>query len=186
MKNLKEKKDTVEVYKTKLQQEVSTKKALRVTQYELKKLLYQKDDSLKDMLRHFKKPKQTVVLKTRVKIDTIKMMYPEPVPVPFSKEVELNTSLYKIQLHSTEKGISLQNLEIPTTLRMVTGIKKRWNFTDISVDVSSSNPYIQIEDIQSQHVHLKKKRIGIGIFTGIDIRGQPTLGVGLNYTLIRL
>jgi hypothetical protein len=54
------------------------------------------------------------------------------------------------------------------------------------LDVKSDNPNVRLTTAQSIRIKVKKPgRIGIGPYVGIDVMGRASIGIGVNYSLIR-
>lgn len=180
-KNLVAQKDEILTYKLKNGQQVATIKSLQVSQNELKKQLWVKDDSLDLMVRKFKKVKAAVVVKTEVFIDSIPVPYEVPVLCEFHREFALNDPNYSLRGISTHLGITLKDLNISNTQRLVIGEKRNFFKTTITADVTNSNPLIQTTGITSQVTTVPIKRFGLSVFAGYDITLRPTVGVGVSY-----
>lgn len=176
--------DSVKYYKSKLGQLVASNKVLSTSQQDFKKGYYIKDDSLNDIMKKFKKIKSSVIIKTQTVIKEIKVPYKDTIPFSFKKEFKFQNPFYNINGISTHKGVTINNLNISTTLRQVTGVKTNWFKKTITTDVSSSNPFVKIKDIHSQTIEIKKRRIGLGLFTGYDYTLKPTIAIGLSYNFI--
>lgn len=176
--------DSIKYYKSKLGQITASNKALLISQKDFKKGYYIKDDSLNDIIRKFKKVKSSVIIKTKTVIKEIKVSYKDTIPFNFEKKFEYNKPFYNISGVSTNKGITINNFTTSTTLRQVTGVKSNWFKKTITTDITSSNPFVKIKDIQSQTIEIKNKRIGIGVFTGYDYTLKPTIAIGISYNFI--
>ena len=177
--------DDLDYSKSKLGQEVASKRALEVTLKELQNSFWTKDDSLKDITRRFKKVKSTTIIKTVYQVDTVKILFEVPVDYKFSRSWSKSTSYYYITGLVTDKGITIDKLSLRNTQRLVIGSKKGFFNNQLSVSVTNSNPYVATTELLTQSVTVPNKRFGVGFFAGVDILGKPTLGVGLNYSLFR-
>lgn len=181
-KNLTAQKDEISSYKLKNGQQVATIKSLEVSQNELKKQLWVKDDSLSLMIKEFKNVKAAVVVDTKVVIDSVPVPYEVPVPCEFYREFTFNDPNYSFRGVSSHLGITLKDLQIPNTMRLVLGEKRNFFKTTITADVTNSNLLIQTTGITSQVTTVPIKRFGVSVFVGYDITLQPTVGVGVSYT----
>ena len=76
------------------------------------------------------------------------MSYKDTIPFNFEKKFEYNKPFYNISGVSTNKGITINNFTTSTTLRQVTGVKSNWFKKTITTDITSSNPFVKIKDIQ--------------------------------------
>ena len=86
------------------------------------------------------------------------------------------------------------DLSVKDELHLVVYDKNMGLFKDrkTMIDIYSLNPYSKVKQIKSFSVEdrQKKSKISIGPFVGFGVTGkgtlQPTIGVGLQYNLIRL
>lgn len=178
-------KDSVIYSKSKLGQEIASKRVLEVSYKELKEGFWIKDDSLKDLTDRLKKIQSATIIKTVYQIDTVEVRFEVPIDYKFSRSWEKNTSYYSITGLVTEKGITIDKLSLSNTQRLVIGTKKGFFSNTLSVEVTNSNPYVKTKDLLTQSVTIPDKRFGLGFFAGVDILGKPTFGVGLNYSVFR-
>ncbi|MDG1806126.1 MAG: hypothetical protein P8H68_13910, partial [Flavicella sp.] len=83
---------------------------------------------------------------------------------------------------SSHLGITLKDLKISNTQRLVVGVKRSYFKNTMTADVTNSNPLIQTTGISSQVTTVPIKRFGLSVFAGYDIALKPTVGVGVSYT----
>lgn len=175
----------VKYTKDKLGQEVATRKAVEARNDEIKEQLWIKDDSLSTMIAKYKEAKATVKTVTVFRVDTVKIPFENPVDYEFNRDWQKLNLHYKISGVATNLGITINELELKNTQRVVIGVERGFFKTQYSASVTNSNPYIKTTDLESQILTESVKRWGIGIFGGIDFTGQPTFGAGISYNLIR-
>jgi len=171
--------------KSKLGQEIAGKSALEVTLKELKKGYWIKDDSLTDITRKFKKIQSATIIKTVVKIDSFKIPYKNPANEYFNQSWSKETPLFAISGISTNSFMQINTLRLFNTQRLVIGTEKGFFNNTLSVQVTNSNPHITTKELLTQSVTIPNKRFGVGLFTGIDVTGEPTFGAGVSYSFFR-
>ncbi|WP_438423150.1 DUF6549 family protein [Aquimarina macrocephali] len=177
-------KDVVYTYKLKNGELASSKKALLVTNKELRKGIFVKDDSLKALLKKFKRVKAAVKIKTVVRIDTIEIPFNNPVETPFKRSFALNNPNYKLSGNVSNFGVTIDKINIPNTQRLVIGNRKVGFFkTQLEVSMTNSNPYLKVDDIESQIVTIKNNKFHVIVFAGVDYTLSPTFGLGVGYSL---
>ena len=76
----------VSTYELKNKQLVSSQKTIEVSNRELKRQIWVKDDSLKLLVKQFKKVKAAIKIEQVVKIDSIPIPYEVPVPFDFTRD----------------------------------------------------------------------------------------------------
>lgn len=178
--------DTIQYYKLQDGQRVASIKSLKVQNSDIKNQKYILDDSLAKLSKKFSKIVSATIIKTEIKIDTIQIPYEIPVPIKFEKIFEKETEDYYLSGLSTQEGITIDGLHIPTTVRLITGYKKKNFFkSELTTDVTTSNPYLDIQDIENQTVIVKHKRFMVGPFVGYDITGNVTVGIGIGYGIFK-
>jgi len=82
------------------------------------------------------------------------------------------------------KDDTLKQLEIQTKLYLSQTEKNGKLF----LNARSDFPNLTFTDIEGYNLNplpAKKKKIGIGVFTGVTVTGKFTVGVGISYNLIR-
>ena len=178
-------KEDLSFTKSKLGQEIAGKSALEVTLKELKGGYWVPDDSLIDISKGFKKVQSATIIKTKYKVDTVTIVYDSPGKEYFKREWSKITPHFAITGVSTNAYTRIDSLTLLNTQRLVIGTGKGFFNNTLSVQVTNSNPYIKTTDLLTQSVTIPNKRFGVGFFAGIDITGNPTVGVGVSYSLFR-
>ncbi len=172
-------KDSIHTYRLSNKQLASEKKALVVTEKELKKGIFVKDDSLKSLLKKFKEVQTGTIVKTVTIIDSVKIPIKEN---RFSHKEDY----FNIEGRIDPDYLIIDNFKLNNTQRVVTGIKRGWFKDDLVTTVTNSNPLVSTRDIITQTVKVPTKRFSIAVFAGANYLGRPTIGIGLSYALIRL
>ena len=178
-------KEDLSFTKSKIGQETAGKSALEVTLNELKEGSWVPDDSLIDISKGFKKVQSATIIKTKYKVDTVTIVYDSPGKEYFKREWSKITPYFAITGVSTNAYTRIDSVTLLNTQRLVIGTEKGFFNNTLSVQVTNSNPYIKTTDILTQSITIPSKRFGVGFFAGIDITGNPTVGVGVSYSLFR-
>lgn len=160
----------IEVYKTKNNEFVASKQAAIVNM----KIVNQINDSLKEVIKKFKKPDVIIKYKWKLKTDTL---YIPLTTNNNSIESEFKWSNKWAKISGTVKtdNIKLNPLEILNEQSVVTGMKRK-NFLSKKqyfVDIKNTNPYLKHQSITTYKVDVKKSfhekwwvTIPTGIFIG--------------------
>ena len=183
--NLNAQNDTIRNYQLKNGQQVSSIKTLQVSNDELKKQVWFKDDSLDVLLAKFNKVSAAVKIKTVVQIDCIFVPYEVNKKNELSRIFKIENESLKLKGSVQENGVVLEEIKIPNIQRIVIGQKKKYFKTLIYTEVTNTNKYLKTESINSQVTTVKNKRFGIGVFGGYDIAFRPTIGIGVSYNFIQ-
>jgi len=178
-------KEDISFTKSKLGQEIAGKSALEVTLKELKEGYWIPDDSLIDVSKGFKKVQSATIIETVVEIDSIEIPYQNPGKEYFKREWSKITPHFTITGVSTNAYTRIDSITLLNTQRLVIGTEKGFFNNQLSVQVTNSNPYITTKELLTQSVAIPNKRFGVGFFAGIDVTGNPTVGVGVSYSLFR-
>lgn len=173
--NIKALNSNVKVYKLKNGQLVTSVENLSYTNSQLKNSILMKDEKLKELTNKFSKVKAVTKYITNTKFDTIKLTYKDSIPCNFEVADSILKKWYHIAYKSNQKGIEITKLNIPDSVLVVSGDKRKWFWgkrTSVT-DITHSNPFIKTESIQ--HVMIKEKikwydstllKIGIGFIGG--------------------
>jgi len=173
--NVKALNSKVKVYKLKNGQLVTSVENLSYTNSQLKNSVVMNDKKVKELTSKFSKIQSVTKLVTTTKFDTIKLTYKDSIPCNFEIQDSLKKQWYKIAFKSNQKGIEITELNIPDSVIVVTGDKKKWFWgkrTNVT-DITHANPFIKTESIQ--HIEVKEEtkwydstiiKIGIGFIGG--------------------
>lgn len=164
-------------------QELVSKEAQILTLKELRK---QSEDSMKLILKQYRKALATVKVVTEFKIDTIKQRFDVPVEVPFRREFRVFQPFYSFTGVVDNLGLTMSDVTIRNEQRIVIGDKKIGFFkSERSVSVTNSNPHVRTEGLEAMVISEKVKRFYIGPAAGLDINGNITGGLFVGYALLR-
>lgn len=180
--------DSVRTYKNKYGQEVKTRLALQGDNKQLGVLLGQTEKELNELTKKYKRVKTAVEVKTVFNIDTLFVPFDTPTDFTFKRPFVEEKVHYRIKGMVSNKGITFNDISIPSTLSLVIGERKNGLFKSrtISIDANVDNPLINIEGLESYIYKPKIKRWGVGVQFGYDVLNlQPSLSVGVNYNFIR-
>lgn len=169
----------VKTWKNKYGNIVSEKQSLQVSNRDIKKQLYIKDSTLKDLVQKYRKVQSTSTIETITKIDTITIRSERVDSANF--KFSRFHKYYSISGSYNDEQLLIDSLVLPNTQNIVIG-KKRGQIT---ASVVNSNPYIKTTGMNTQVIRIPDRRFGIGVFGGIDVTGSPTVGVGVTWSLIQ-
>jgi len=163
--------DSVQVLKNKAGELYSKVNLYQITEKELKQVnnqLFNEVNKLKE------KPLNIEMITTKAVIKDI----------PFKAGLIDSTFSDGNAITLLVKDDTLKRLEISTKLYLSQTEKNG----KLSLIARSDFPNLTFTDIEGYNLNplpAKKKRIGIGVFVGMDYRLKPTVGVGISYNLIR-
>lgn len=111
-----------------------------------------------------------------------------------TKTVTVNAKVNDTLVHSyTQLTDSLQRLHMYLDAITLRNYKKTFNDDYFRLDVTGQvqgkvntmNIDYTIKERQVDTIiKIPRKKFGVGVFGGLDYRGQPTFGVGVNYNLL--
>lgn len=148
----------VELYKNKIGTLTATVKVSELTEKELKKLVLQKNDSLKKLASEFKKVQYITIVKEVVKIDSVKVPFEVEIPCEFERLGKYDTdSHFRFNYALNQSGFSIYDITIPNEQTIITGLKRKWIFgkQTLHTDITNTNPYIHTKEIQTIVVPVK-------------------------------
>ena len=179
----------VEYYENELDQEVAKKEALAGKNESLEVLLSKQIDStkqLKGLVKKFKKVNAAGNITQETIVDTVKISYQKPVEFDFVRKWKIDKEHYFISGRSTNNFTSIDKLKLQNTLSFAIGEQSSgfWK-TTYKAEAVNSNPYVKTTGLDTYTYTEQKKRFGIGPYVGIDTNLQPSIGIGLNFNLIR-
>lgn len=137
-------------YKTKYNQEVSSKQSF-ITENKKFKFL---NDSLRSIIKNFKAPKAIIKIKEVLRIDTLHVPYDVPISISFERPFSIGDRWFRINGIASNTGLTLDNISTYNEQNIVFGEKKRDVYT---VDITNSNPYLEVAGVQSYTYQRKKK-----------------------------
>jgi hypothetical protein len=180
-RNLSIKNDSIKTLVLKNGQQAKQVSAYSVSEKELKKQVWVRDDSIRSLLDKLKKPKVVIKVKTETKFDTIFFPFKERIPVDFNRSFTSENPYYKISGKVDQIGMTLNPIRIYNTQRLAVDFHRG----NPRVTVTNSNPYIQTNDIEGQVVELKKRKWVIALGAGWNIIQDPYVGLFAGYKIIQ-
>lgn len=175
LSNIKILNSEAEVYKLKNGKLVISQKTLIYNNRQLQDLVISKDATIAEISKKFYKVKTVTKIITKTKLDTIRLMYRDTVPFEFDRTGSLVTDDYSIDYNSTQKGISIDNLTIPDSLTIVSGVKRKWFLGKKTeyIDVFHSNKFVNNEEVGYYELEKETKwyqttlfKVGVGVLIG--------------------
>lgn len=151
---------------------VSSNKVLQFENDQLKEALTDKE---KEIASKFSEVKTVTRIEEKIKFDTIRLVYRDTVPCKFRRVGSVKNQSYSLNYITTQKGVKLSNLEVPDTITVITGMKRKWFLgkETNTIDVSHSNELVKVKEIKYIENKPKKKwydtnafKIGIGFVAG--------------------
>lgn len=168
-----------ESFKLKNGQLASRNKLLTVTEKELRKQVWVKDDSLKVLIDQAKNPKAAIKWKTRVVFDTIFMPFSDLVPFEFNRTFKKENQWYSISGKVDQIGVTLNPPSLFNTQRLIVDYIKGKPVAT----VTNSNPHIVTESIEGQIIDVPKKRWVFGVGGSWNLIQDPYPGFFAGYKL---
>ena len=185
--------DSLETYKNDYGQLISQKKALKGDKQSLKLMLSRKVDSLqnlKKLVDGFSQVDFAGNVNTKTVVDTVVIPYAKPISYEFARDFSADTEYYTIEGIATQESITLNTINIPTQLSMAIGKKKTgWFKSEYRFEATSSNPYVEISDLQGGTFEKYDSPVALSgqLGYGITPEGlQPYAGVGISVNTLQL
>ena len=173
--NIKALNSEITTYKLKNGQLVLSTETLQYTNQQLKENILSKDSKVKELANKFSNVNSVSKYVTNTKIDTITIRYKDTIPCVFEKIGNIEEKEYSLEYKSTQKGVKIMELDIPDSVIVVTGQKRKWFFGNptLTMDVTHSNKFVNTEYTQHIEVVVPKKwyettlfKFGIGFILG--------------------
>jgi hypothetical protein len=164
-------------YKLRNGQLVTSQEVASLNQSQMK-LEIAKSKTALELSKKFHEVKTLTKLVQTIKIDTVQIAYKDSVPYNFEKKGVLIKNDYKLEYKSNQSGVTISNIEIPDSLIVITGIKRKWFLgkETQTIDITHSNKLIKDSGLQHFELVKPKKfwqttvfKIGIGVIGGILI-----------------
>ena len=155
--NVKALNSKVIVYKLKNGDLVTSVENLSYTNSQLKNSIMMKDKKVNELTNKFSKVKAITKYITNTNFDTIKLTYKDSIPCNFEVKDSVSSQWYNIAYKSNQKGIEIAKLNIPDSVIVVTGDKRKWFWgkrTSVT-DITHANPFVETQSIQ--HIEVKEK-----------------------------
>ena len=138
----------------------------------------EKDKEFKAMAAEFANVKSTVKVITLTEFDTIREHFETIAPCEFERAGEIKSDWYGLGYKLNEKGLEIAPFKTWSDINVVTGFKRNWFLGKQTyyTDVTATNPYISIPEIQQKEVDVPTKwyqttifKIGLGVIGGVLI-----------------
>lgn len=151
LKNMQAWNDTLITFENKVGTITASIKTLQVDKSTLKSMVLERDKKLAALAGEFAQVHTVVQTNTVTKIDTIHVVYTEPVTSDFQRSGSVNERWYSFTYQSNENGLRLSNFAVPDTVALITGIKRKWFLgkETLTTDVTHSNPHVTVTGITS-------------------------------------
>jgi hypothetical protein len=148
--------DTINYYINKLGTQSASIKTLKLDNSQLKNILLKKDKELTALASEFNKINHLTKYNSITILDTIKVKFQDSIPFVFKRTGVLATDWYRFNYNSTQTGIIIDSLTLPTQTTLITGIKQKWflGAKSLTTSIINTNPYIKITKIESAEITL--------------------------------
>ena len=175
LSNVKALNSKITAYKLKNGQLVLSTETLQYTNKQLKDNLISKDSKLKELTNKFSNVKSVTKYVTHTIVDSILVRYKDSVPCVFERIGDIYDKDYSLQYKSNQKEITIMELDIPDSVIVVTGQKRKWFLAKetTTLDMTHSNKFVQTDYVQHVEVVIPKKwydttlfKFGIGFILG--------------------
>lgn len=151
-------------YKNQIGTLTTSVKTLQLTHKELKQ---QMSDTIAKLAKKFNKIETVTVTKFQTKIDTVKVLFKEPIPCRFVREDSERKEWYSFNYKIDSTGFTLSNMVIPAKIFAITGMQRKWFLgkQTLVTEISFDNPNIVILDATSIKTVVKPKFYDTKLFT---------------------
>ena len=136
---------------------------------------YDKVPEKTELTKQFQKVKTVIKIVETVRIDTVNVVYHDTIPCNFERTGTVLNKDYSLDYKSTQKGLSISNLNVPDSLEIVSGTKRKWFLGKQvnTIDITHSNKHVETNNIQHFEIKAKKKiyetdlfKAGVGFILG--------------------
>lgn len=143
---------------------INSQKAVLLQNKQLKKQVIEKDAELKEMAVKFSKVTSVQKIKAKTTIPKIGIAFEEPIkPEPcdsivsefkFSRSGAVFTNWYELGYEVTQDSLTIEPFSTWTEIKRIDGFKRKWFLGKKSYhsDITFTNPYIQVESMQTYEV----------------------------------
>lgn len=173
--------DTIKYKENKIGGITASKRALEVTEKDLRKQVYVKDERIAKLSKDFDELKSVVKIDQEVKVVGVPIWYADSIPCIFEKKFAIAEKWYNIDGVSTQKGIKINSFSLPNEQFIIIGEKKEGIFKPnyLSVDVVNTNPNFKTKDVTTQVIKIDTPFYNKGWFRVAEIIGSFALGASL-------
>jgi hypothetical protein len=150
--------DTVAYFNNAMGTQTATVKTLMAGKQELESIVIARDKQLAQAASHFARVNTVVKYKTSIEVDTVYVAFnakPDSLPA-YNHAGAVFDKWYSFDYNINNRGLQLTNLSLQTETAVVTGIKRKWflGTQTLTTDVSNTNPYITVIQLQAAEVTL--------------------------------
>ncbi len=151
--------DSIIYFRNLLDTETASVKTLQLEKNQLKKLIIDKDATLKQLTAEFSKVKSVTKFRSAVNFDTIGVKFDAPVicmdTMPaWEKKGLLHSKWYSLGYKVTSDSLIISPFTTWTETTVITGFKRKWLLgrQTLTTDITTTNPHITISAIKSAEV----------------------------------
>jgi hypothetical protein len=152
--------DTIIYFKNGFNTETASVKTLQLEKNQLKKLVIDKDASLKQLTAEFSKVKSVTKFNSAVNFDTIGVKFDAPIigmadTIPaLEKEGLAQGKWFSMGYKITNDSLIIAPFSTWTETTVITGFKRKWLLgrQTLTTDITTTNPHITISAIKSAEV----------------------------------
>jgi len=168
--------DATNHYENDLGTITATKRVLELEKKDLKELLYSKDTSLNTLRKEFLKVEAVIQTEAMVVIDSVTIPFETKIEFDFERKGKHMDNWLKFNYNLNQDGFDIADFTMLNKQTSITGFKRKWllgkqNYT---TDITNTNPYIKIIDVQTVQVVVPKRfydtrlfNIGVGFIGGM-------------------
>lgn len=170
--------DKVSYQENKIGGITASKKALEVTEKELRKQIFVKDERIAKLTKDFKELKSVVNIEQEIKLVEVPIYYKDTIPFVFERKFNLREKWYSIDGLSNQKGVFIDKIEFPNEQFVIVGKKSEGLFKPnyLTVDVVNTNPNFKTINITTQVIQVETPFYNKGWFRASEIVGAFVLG----------
>lgn len=134
-----------------------------------------KDEILKKLASEFSEIKVIVKTQAKVKFDTIRIPFEIKAPCDFERLGVVETDWYNLGYKVNQNGLQIEPFQTWTDVTSITGFKQNWFWGKKTyvTDVTASNPFISIPEVQVYEKAVPVKwyestlfKVGVGFLGG--------------------
>jgi len=168
--------DTTNHFKNELESITATKRVLELEKKDLNELLYSKDKSLNILRKEFSEVKTIIQAQTITKIDTVSAPFEVRIPFEFERNGKHQKEWFQFDYNVNQSGLLFKDFTISNKQISITGFKRKWFLGKQTyvTDITNTNPYINIVEVQTVQVVVPKRfydtrlfNIGVGFIGGM-------------------
>jgi len=168
--------DATNHYENDLGTITATKRVLELEKKDLKELLYSKDTSLNTLRKEFLKVEAVIQTEAMVVIDSVTIPFETKIEFDFERKGKHMDNWLKFNYNLNQDGFDIADFIMLNKQTSITGFKRKWLLgkQTYTTDITNTNPYIKIIDVQTVQVVVPKRfydtrlfNIGVGFIGGM-------------------